>query len=211
MKQFNFDNLADNLPDSYSKQTDSNNYKILSVEQVTAASLRKDIKDTEAILDINNAKGKTLELYGEMLNQPRGQASDDQYLFMIRSKIMRNISGGDYNSVIKAICATFNCKASEVFIKEKEAPCTVEIVSLPLGTLNTAGLTSKQTVELIKRLLPVCISIESFYFDGTFTFAENEETSEYDEQAGFCDVESGTVGGYFGDFYSEESEIILPI
>lgn len=210
MKEFDFDNHVNNLPDCYNKDTSKNNYKILATEKAVTDGLRKDIEAIYGVLDLNNATGKTLDLYGEMMNQPRGQASDDQYIFMIRSKIMRNISGGDYKSVVKAICQTFDCEPSEVRIKETEQPCTVELVSLPLGNINTAGLTITQTIAMIKQLLPICTSVESVYFDGTFEFSAAAEYEE-DDKAGFCDVESGTTGGYFGDFYSEENEIILPI
>ena len=47
MKQFIFNNFAANLPDCYNKQPESNNFKILTMEQEAALSLRRDIADTE--------------------------------------------------------------------------------------------------------------------------------------------------------------------
>ena len=109
-----------------------------------------------------------------MVGQARGLATEKQFLIMIRSKIMRNISGGDYNSILRAISATFGCKESDIFIQETFAPLTVEIVSLPLDVLNSVILSNKQTVELIKHLFPVCVTIKTVYFDGTFMFSDNE-------------------------------------
>ncbi|HBL81117.1 MAG TPA: hypothetical protein DD391_00660 [Clostridiales bacterium] len=209
MKQFSFNNFAANLPDCYNKQPESNNFKILAVEQEAAMSLRRDIADTEEILDIDKATGKTLSLYGDMVGQARGLATEKQFLIMIRSKIMRNISGGDYNSILRAISATFGCKESDIFIQETAAPLTVEIVSLPLDVLNSVILSNKQTVELIKHLFPVCVTIKTVYFDGTFMFSDNE--GEIDLSSGFGDSDNKDIGGYFGDFFSEENEIILPI
>ena len=209
MTSFNCDNYVKNLPDCYAKTDDSNNYKILSVERYAIADFKADIANVFNSLDLNKATGKTLDLYGEMLGQPRGIATDEQYVLMIRSKIMRNLSGGDYTSILKAICMTFDCEPSQVFIKEKDTPCTVELVVLPLSVINKAGLTTKQTVEMIKQIMPVCVTLESFLFEGTFTFSNSE--NEYAEQAGFCDVEGGTIGGYFGLVYGEDSEPILPI
>lgn len=210
MSGFNDLNHVKNLPDYYSKSENSNNFKILSIEKYAVDDLQTDITDVWNSLDINNATGATLELYGEMLNQPRGVATDAQYLYMIKSKIMRNLSGGDYLSVIKSICMTFDCAPSEVLILEKEEPCVVELVVLPLNVINRAGLTTRQTVAMIKELLPVGITLESFLFEGTFTFSLSE--SEYDEDAGFAPSEDDqTIGGYLGILYGEDDEPELPI
>ena len=215
MSEFHFNNHAENLPDCYNKNEQSNNYKLLLIEKEAVDALRKDNTDVFEALDINNATGYTLDLYGAMVGQPRGVATDSQYRYMIRSKIMRNVSAGDYDSVIKSVIATFDCSPDEVYIKAKEdgegnfVPCTVEIVVLPLAVINKAGLTTRQTVQLIKQLLPVCVTLESFLFEGTFCFSDVE--NEYDENAGFCDVEDGTLGGYFGILYGEDDEPELPI
>ncbi len=209
MSKFNNENYVKNLPDHYKKSADSNNYKILEVERYSIDTFKQDINDVYNSLDLSQAYGKTLDYYGEMVGQPRGLATDDQYILMIRSKIAQNVSGGDYNSVTNAICMTFDCEPSEVYITEKDEPCVVELVVMPLAVINRAGLTTRQTVELVKQLLPVGITLESLLFEGTFCFSNIE--NEYDELAGFCDVEDGTIGGYFGILYGEDDETDLPI
>lgn len=204
-----FEEYQKNLPDYYQKSEDSNNYKILSVERYAVADFKHDICDIFETLDLTKAKGKTLDLYGDIVNQPRGPATDDQYILMIRSKIMRNLSGGDYQSVVAAICNTFSCEPSQVFIQEKKTPCTVELVVLPLSVINRAGLTTRQTIQLIKQLLPVGVSLESVLFEGTFCFSDRED--ERDDLAGFCDESLGIEGGFFGVTYGEDDEPILPI
>ena len=212
---FNSENHVKNLPDFYNKKESSNNYKLLLIEKEAIDALRVDQNAVFDSLDINNATGFTLDLYGEMVGQQRGVATDDQFRCMIRSKIMRNMSDGDYASVTKAVVATFDCTPQEIYIKPKEddegnfVPCVVELVTLPLGVISKAGLTTKQTVQLIQSLLPICVTLESFLFEGTFTFSNIED--EYNENAGFCDVEGGTIGGYFGILYGQDDEPILPI
>ena len=90
------ENLVKNLPDAYKKTTDSNNFKILEVERLALSDVRASLQEVANILDINNAKGKTLDLYGERVGQARGLADDDKYLLMIKAKLMRNLSNG-YN------------------------------------------------------------------------------------------------------------------
>lgn len=202
-------NLVKNLPDAFKKTTDSNNFKILEIERITCNDLRDSLRAVSDILDINNATGKTLDMYGDRVGQPRGLATDDKYLLMIKAKILRNISNGSYPSVINAICQTFNCKPSQVVITENEETCTVTVAALPLDIITTAGLTTSQTVAIIKSLLPIGVTMQSFMFDGTFEFSANE--NDYDETKGFSDVEGGTIGGYLGATNGDTSDEILPI
>ena len=207
--EFN-NNLVKNLPDAYKKTTDSNNFKILEVERRTLGDIRNSLQEVNNILDINKATGKTLDLYGERVGQARGLADDNRYLLMIKAKIMRNLSNGSYPSVLAALCATFGCEPSQIYLEDGDEPCTVTIVTLPLEIINKAGLTTSQTVAIIKSLLPVGISLTSFLFDGTFEFGESED--DYDEEKGFAISETDqSIGGYLGATAGDETDILLPI
>ena len=169
------------------------------------------------ILYIDNAKGKTLDLYGERVGQARGLANDEKYLLMIKAKIMRNLSNGSYPSILTALCQTFNCEPSQIFITDGEEPCTVNIVTLPLDVINKAGLSTNETVAIVKSLLPAGVTLSTFLFEGTFEFAATE--NEIDETKGFSDVGAfatdenydDVIGGYFGATQGDETDIILPI
>lgn len=210
MKQFDHTNQARNLPDCYAKDVNSNNYKVLLVEGISVNDgLQIDIKAVDNALDIENATGKTLDLYGEMVNQARGQADDVKYRLMIKSKVASSFVSGDHKSIVDAICLTFNCKPSEVSLKEIEgSPCSVELGEIPLDTIIAAELSPSQAVAMIKRLLPTGVKLDSFLFEGTFEFSEAE--SEADASTGFAD-EDGTIGGYLGITSGDEDDAILPI
>lgn len=209
MAGYNSENHAQNLPDSYKKTTDSNNYKILEIERIATNNVRETLQEISNSRDLDKAKGKTLDLYGEMVGQARGLATDEQYLLLIKSRLMRNLSNGSYESIINSLCATFNCDPSEISIVEKDEPCVVQSIVLPLPMLVQAGLTLSQTNALIKSLIPVGVQLETALLEGTFMFSDSE--NEYDEEAGFCDVEGGTIGGYLGALSGETKEPILPI
>lgn len=209
MKGFNSDNHALNLPDSYKKTKDSNNYKILEIERSAVNKERETLHEIENSRDLDKAKGKTLDLYGEMVGQARGRMSDDQFLLLIKSRIMRNLSNGSYESIKRALCATFNCQPSDISIIEKDEPCVVQSISLPIPILAQAGMSMAQTTTLIKSLMPVGVTLETTLLEGTFMFSDRE--NEYDAEAGFCDVEGGTLGGYLGSLGEETNETILPI
>lgn len=196
MSEFITDNYVKNLPDSYCKTYESNNFKLLELERLTTEEYRKTLQDLFDVLDLDNAKGKTLDMYGDMVGQSRGSATDEQYILMIKAKLMRNLSNGSYPSVLNALCTTFDCSPSAIYITENEEPCTVEAVALPLDVIIKSNISTNDTVNLIKQLLPVSIALKSYLFDGTFTFSNIE--NEYSEEEGFCDVEGGTIGGYLG-------------
>lgn len=209
MAGFKSANHAQNLPDSYKKTKDSNNYKILEIERIAVNNERETLQKIGNSRGLDNAKGKTLDLYGEMVGQARGLATDDQYRLLIKSRLMRSLSNGSYESIVKSLCATLNCKPSEISITEKDEPCVVQSITLPLTILAQAGLSKAQANALIKSLMPVGVTLETTLLEGTFMFSDSE--NDYDEEAGFCDVEGGSMGGYLGSLGEEGNETILPI
>ncbi len=208
MAEFYYDNLAKNLPDSYKKDTDSNNHKILEVERTANNASREGLEQIVNILDIDNAKGAVLDLYGERFGQARGKATDAQYIAMIKSKIIRGLCDGSYKNIVDAVCYTFNCGIDDVLITEL-SPLKVTLEKLPLSAIITAGFDTKQAEQIIKNLLPVAVELESVLFEGTFEFGEAE--NEYDETTGFGETEDSEIGGYLGWTGSQETIDDLPI
>lgn len=163
----------------------------------------------ENSLNLNNARGATLDLYGKLVGQSRGLATDEQYILLIKTRIMRNLANGSNKGVVDALCAILNCKQSQVHITDTDNPCEV-LITVPLGSIIEAGLTVKQFNQLVKSILPVGVVLSAnTIYEGTFEFSAAE--NEQNETAGFCDVEGGTIGGYFGALSSEENETVLPI
>lgn len=241
-------NLVKNLPDSYKKTVDSNNFKILEIERITCNDLRKHLwgfyscekcgdtipfgeqicpicgakgvkvnSGVYDILDINNATGKTLDMYGKRVGQARGLADDEKYLLMIKAKIMRNLSNGSYPSIINALCMTFDCEPSKVLLVDGDEPCTVMVEILPLEVINKAGLTTSQTVSIIKSLLPIGVKLQTFLFEGTFELATSYEDMKVDGNIkGLTDTYENmknpdAIGGYLGVTAGDEADTTLPI
>ena len=232
-------NNVKRLPDAYYKGKDGNNYKLLHLNELAADEFSKDLTDVLNCLDLMQATGKTLDLYGEMVEQKRGMLNDTQYRLMILTKIGKNICQGDYNSVIELLTQMFDCKKGDIILKDSTEPCRVEIEKFPLEVLINAGFSSTQAITMIEMLLPVCVKLSNGNFEGTFEFGEIKDTSttydelsgltyddlnnctyaelesgfaycEYDESKGFADVEQ-TIGGYFGLVLGDENDIVLPI
>ena len=208
MKLFQ-EEYINNLPDCYNKSKTSNNYKLLELFKYSIDGFRHNIKQIEDILYLDNARGATLDLYGELVGQNRGLATDEQYIFLIKTRIMRNLANGSNKSIVDALCSILNCNVTDVHIEDAESPCTVKISNLPLKTVIEADLTTNQLTQIIQSLMPIGVTFEPVTYDGTFEISDIE--NEYDDTAGFCDVEGGTIGGYLGTLSSDTHETVLPI
>ena len=197
------------LPDSYAKGTDSNNYKLLSLNEQAIADVKADAQAVYEALDLQNATGRTLELYGEMIGQKRGVLNDLQYRYMILTRMGINTAQGNYETVISNAKQIFECEASDLILRDGEKPCTVKVEKFPLEVLITAGFSSTQAVTMLESLLPIGVNVDGANFDGTFEFSDTAD--EYDEAAGFADLEQ-TMGGYLGlSLGDDENSPVLPL
>lgn len=202
------------LPDCYRKDGGSNNFRLLELNRQATEELREDLKAVLNVLDLNQATGKTLDLYGDMLQQRRGLLNDEQYRYMLFSKIGRNTVQGDYNSIMNTLVLMFNSQKGDITLDdldlaEEERACVVKLTKFPIFVLVNAGFSSRQAVTMIESLLPVCVTLSADNFEGTFEFAEFDR--EYDKAAGFADL-AQTYGGYFGLLLGEDDIIpVLPI
>lgn len=197
------------LPDSFAKDGGSNNQKLLSINYDALAELSGDIASVYAMLDLNTASGKTLDLYGDMLDQTRGSLNDVQYRTLLRGIIAKNLCKGDYASVIEAVSLIFNCDKSEISFEElKNRICTVYARKLPYAVIVKSGFTAKQAIDIIDMVLPVTVRLDADNLEGTFEFGTVEH--EKDELKGFGNIEQ-TIGGFFGALFGFDDEIGLPI
>lgn len=204
--RFDREELVRNLPDAYSKGNDSNNAKILAIEKSAIDKLREAVRTVYDSLDIDKATGTTLDLYGDMVGQLRGPATDEQMRVLIRNKIVRNLTNADHNSIVNALCVTFGGDPADIVLKETE-PCTVTLEGLPISKLNENNIDINTAVQIVTGMMPAGIFMEAISFSGTFEFSDAELV--YDESAGFAD-ESQTVGGYLG-LVSDGSGRNLPV
>ena len=197
------------LPDSYAKGTDSNNYKLLNLNEQAIADIKADAQALYDILDLKNARGRTLDMYGDMLGQQRGAMTDEQYYYILLTRIaINNVKGNGY-SLAECMAVVFSCKPNEIIVKDSEKTCKVVVESFPLQVLIDAGFTSKNAIEMLNKLLPTGVSVDDVNFNGTFEFADTADV--YDETAGFGDIEQ-TIGGYLGLVLGEdENSPILPL
>lgn len=201
-------NNAKRLPDAYRKDKDSNNYKLLDLNEQAAKLIREDLEKIFEYRDLQNATGKTLNNIGEMLGQKRGNLTDEQYRYVILTKVGTNVGQGTYDSIIDIVMRTFNCSAQDIIIVDGEKSGSIDLKKFPLDILIKADFTSRQAVEFVKKLLPLGVGVNADSFEGTFEFADTEDVQS--NTAGFADIEQ-TIGGYLGLILGDdEKSPVLP-
>lgn len=119
MKRFD-ENYIKNLPDCYNKDPTSNHSKIMQLLRYDDDNFRSLLEELLDSLDLDKARGHTLDLYGEMVGQNRGVATDEQYLVLIKAKIERNRCEANIQSIANALCRTLNCEPSEFCLKDSD-------------------------------------------------------------------------------------------
>jgi hypothetical protein len=194
--QFDRNKPVKNLPDAYYKAATSNNAKLLDIEYDAVGVLRNEVNAIYDSLDIYKAYGKTLDMYGEIFGQLRGKATDEQYRILIKNRIIRNFCNADYNSLVNAICATFNCGITDIQLTELDDPCKLRLEKLPITKLVESNIDINTAVQIVQGLMPAGVQMEAIDFTGTFEFSGGIELI-YDEATGFAD-DNQTIGGYLG-------------
>lgn len=199
------------LPDAFDKRQESNNAKMLALNEGSISVLEQVYKQIEDSLDIFKATGKTLDLYGEAYGQQRGALNDTKYRYLILSKIAVNTSGTDYESVMNNLIQILGCNYEDVKIIEMQdhnEPAIVKMVAMPYEILGRAGFTSRQASQIVKMLLPIGVNLIFDELQGTFEFADTAD--DYDKNKGFAD-DGQTFGGTLGMLVGEDEEYNLPI
>ena len=217
-------NNVKKLPDCYEKTDNSNNDKLLKLNELICSDVKQDCIDVFNSLDLDNATGKTLEKLAETVNLKRGNYNDEQLRFAIKIQISKMHSKGDYNSSVELLCLSLGI--DKIKIEDGVNSCEVEIAQIPYDVFEELGISSDKIVKMLKELMPIGVGVESANFDGTFEFEGdtidcgtsiriidevlNCGTSTRDitdkltvdapsiAETGFSD-DNSSVGGYFGD------------
>lgn len=167
-------NNAKKLPDAYAKNTDSNIYKLLQLVNLLHNDLRIDLQSIDESRDIQNATGRTLDKYGEMISVSRGGATDEQYRTKILSQIARYVTESDCNSVISAIAHIFDVPVTDISIIEGDM--NVEILGLTMEMLEKSGYKSREIEAMIRGVIPIGVEMSSPKYAGTLMIMEEGKT-----------------------------------
>jgi hypothetical protein len=197
------------ITSNYDKIDGSNIHKVLKFISDEFEEVKETFKTIEDWENLNNAEGNALNLYGENILQFRGQATDAVYRALIRSKVSRDSSTGDYNTILEVLSMLLNAEVTEFSIDEGVLPeyQTVRNVTVPIEKMIELGLTSTQLGRIIAQIVAAGVGVEEIIFFGTFEYVD-ELSNDLD--LGYSDVDM-VNGGTLGAIYEPLNDPDLPI
>lgn len=187
----------------------------MAIMRTQLQAVEDTLKKTAEWRDIDKAQGKTLDMIGETVVQPRGAATDEVYRLLIKSKIARNLSTTDINTIIQVLATALDANFEEIRITERWAdpvdpePAAIALIQVPITRLLEIGLDPGQMARIVQRTVAAGVRVGVIELAGTFQFADGSR-SQMDDNAGFSD-ESGEIGGYFGFAFIPADSPDLPI
>jgi hypothetical protein len=203
------------LTDAFTKNPNSNLGKLMGILAFQINALEETLERVREWRGIDAAQGTTLDKIGANVGQARGPATDEVFRILIKSKIARNLSTGDVNTIIQVISTALDASPNDIEIRElyedvtAPEPAAISLIRVPLAKINEVGLSPAQFARIVQRTVAAGVRVGVIELAGTFAFASGEE-SEEDPKTGFGDID-GTIGGYLGYAYAPESEQDLPI
>ncbi|NQX68496.1 hypothetical protein HQN90_20430 [Paenibacillus alba] len=209
------ESMLKRLSDKFTKNPESNIGKLLSILADQLRNVEQTFERIRDWRDIDVAEGSTLDKIGTIVNQSRGVATDEVYRILIKSKIARNLSTGDINTIIGVLSTALDCEPSEIEIKELYAdqvdpePATISLIKLPLQAVNEAGMSPIQFARIIQQTVAAGVKVGAIEMTGTFQFASGPIT-ESSPIAGFSN-DLSTTGGYFGAAFTPGDDPDLPV
>ena len=176
-------------------------------------AVRTNLELTESYRDIDTAQGETLDKIGSNVGQLRGATNDDIYRILIKSRIARNLSGGEINTIIRVLALTLNTSFENVEIIElwntlDEEPAAVQI-NIPTALLNEINFSITQFGRLVNRIVAAGVRA-NVLFEGTFQFSSQLDVVETDLNTGFSEVDQ-LEGGQLGAIYDPADDTDIPL
>ncbi|WOC32826.1 MULTISPECIES: hypothetical protein [Caproicibacterium] len=166
------DKLVRALPDAYRKDFGGNNYKLLALHAEAVDALRADIQAVLQAQNLQQAIGKTLDLYGAEVGQPRGSADDTLYRVLIQQKMARNRGIGTWESVTGGVRNVLNCGASDFYVYDNSYPHKAVLRVRNEEVLENCPLPTEEMKRVLNQLLPAGVDFVTVIpFPGSSFFA----------------------------------------
>lgn len=208
------DRMLKRLTDVYNKNPNSNIGKIISIVASQMDYLTSTFERIERWRGIDEARGTTLDNIGKNVDQLRGQTSDEVYRILIKSKIARNLSTGDINTIINILALSIDTDPSEIRIQETwndpedPEPAGIKLIQVPISRLNEVGMTGTQFGRIVSLTVAAGVHVREIDLQGTFEFGSINEEVDYEK--GFGNIDQ-TIGGYLGSLYQPANDIDVPV
>lgn len=212
---FSRKDMRSRFTEVYNKQPDSNIGKLISILYQPLQHIENTLDTIQNWRDINLAKGTTLDRIGENIVQPRGAATDEVYRILLKSKVARNLSPADINTIIEVLALALDCDGSEIRIEEKYTdpnepePAALSLLQVPIARLNEVGLSPAQFGQIVQKTVSAGVRVAQIDLSGTFMLASKRAEVEKSKR-GLSNIEM-TVGGTLGTVFVPGKDYKLPM
>ncbi|QCT03280.1 hypothetical protein E6C60_2568 [Paenibacillus algicola] len=212
---FSLKDMLGRLTDVYNKSPASNLGKLIGILHGQLQQVSDSLETIREWRDIDKAKGTTLDRIGENIVQARGAATDEIYRVLLKSKIARNLSKTDVNTIIQVLALALDCPYADIRIEPKYTdssepePAAIKLIRVPTKRLNEVGMSPLQFGQIIQKTVAAGVRVAQIELTGTFRLS-----SSYDQLQtgpnGLADVDM-IIGGTLGEVYLPGNDYALPI
>jgi hypothetical protein len=212
---FSVKDMLKRFADTYNKSPDSNLGKLVGILHSELKTLDDTFTRIREWRSIDKAQGTTLDRIGTNVVQPRGAATDEVYRVLLKSKIARNLSKTDINTIIQVLAIALDCDYSDIRIQEKfddeqePEPAAINLIRVPTKRLNEVGMSPDQFARIIQKTVAAGVRVARIELAGTFALSSQYDALET-SPLGLADL-GMTTGGELGEVYVPGNEYPLPI
>jgi hypothetical protein len=212
---FSLMDMLSRFADVFNKDPNSKLGRVLGILHGGLQEANGTLETVRAWRSLDTAQGTTLDLIGQNVAQPRGAATDEIYRVLIRSKIARNLSKTDVNTIIQVLALALNCDLSEIRIQEKfndeiePEPAAISLIRVPIKRLNEVGMSPLQFGQIIQKTVAAGVRVSVIELSGSFRLSSQYGVLETGVN-GLADPDM-TTGGTIGEVYMPGHDYSLPI
>lgn len=211
---FKLEEVMKLLPDVVAKEG-SVYSKLVQVWLKEMNVISETIQQISLWKSIEEAEGTTLDEIGHNLGQSRGQATDEVYRLLLRSKLARMNASGNLDSVIEVLALALQADYHEFRITEQyddpkqPEPAAIHVKEVPYSKLNEVGLSPAQFMSLVENVIAAGVRVGEVELTGTFALSSQMDQVETSEHGLADDDMLG--GGTLGDLYVPGDDYELPL
>ncbi|MCY9543398.1 hypothetical protein M5X00_14655 [Paenibacillus alvei] len=199
----------------YNKDPNSNLGKLVSILHYQLQNVEQTLVKVDEWRDLDKAQGTTLDKIGENIVQPRGASTDEIYRILLKSKVARNLSKTDINTIIEVLALALDCDYQEIRIEEKYTdqnepePAALSLLRVPIMRLNEVGMSPYQFAQVIQKTVAAGVRVSQIDLSGTFLLSSRRSEVEK-SKFGLSDI-GMTTGGKLGTVFVPGNDYELPI
>lgn len=129
------DPTLQNLPPSFDRSTESNNWKLMQLAEQPMSKGEDQLNFMLKMRALDTSKKEFLDRIGKLIGVYRGQADDDFYRRMIYARLARRHTDGTINQIYDVVSAILSADPHEFRVRPlwnvTGEPMAIEVLNVP--------------------------------------------------------------------------------